>query len=115
MRLFDRILACLTSCELLNRHSGRQDIDNPPAARIPAPLEIWAFQGDFDPTQSSSIGKVVGSRPHCEDDHGVLKFCDGPEPVCQIMSHLHLEWGGYEQFEITKFTACRRISLILRP
>ena len=37
-----------------------------------------------------------------DEDEDLLKFPAGSQPVCQMMSDLHLEWRGYEQFHIVR-------------
>ena len=67
---------------------------------ISAPVETWKTRGDH--SQDSSNHGNRSSVRIVDDEGDGLTSTAGFEPVCQVMSDLHLEWRGYEQFEITR-------------
>jgi predicted phosphodiesterase len=56
---------------------------------------------EVPPEAAMVSNECVGDIGQDGDDN-LLKVQPGSQPVCQIMSDLHLEWRGYEQFHIVR-------------
>ena len=89
------VVSCL--CDKQSPPPNRES----PKLRISSPIETWASPGDYLQQTTQDHGDPSSARIVVDESDDPTSPTAAP-PVCQIMSDLHLEWRGYEQFEITR-------------
>lgn len=102
MRWADRFLDCITALKSPNREPIAKFKDVGPRSKISAPVNISASPANATRSFLTPDGDGNSMTATAEVENDLLQIPDGAQPVCQIMSDLHLEWRGYEQFQIVR-------------